>query len=238
MQQADLVTTGSEYAADRLITLYGLPHEKVRVIPHGMAEPAWMPLVSAEPRVENDHPVLLSVGKMYPRKRLEILLRAIPLLTDRYPTLEARIVGDGLEWEKLHKVAAILGIEKHVTWLSHIGDDAQFAREWRQADVFVHPSAQESFGYVYLEAMLLGKAIVAAKAGAAPEVVGDAGLLTEPEDPAALASAIDRLLSDESLREEYGRRGKKRASRFTQAAMIDGYLRAIEAVAELRLASL
>jgi phosphatidylinositol alpha-1,6-mannosyltransferase len=197
-----------------------------------------MPLVNAEPRLQNDHPVLLSVGKMYPRKRLEILLRTIPLLASSHPTLEARIVGDGLQWDRLHSLANELGVEKHVTWLGHIDDDAAFAREWRQADVFVHPSAQESFGYVYLEAMTLGKPIVAARAGAAPEVVGDAGLLVEPESPAALASAIDTFLADASLRDDYGRRGKERAPRFTLAAMIDGYMRAIESVAALRLPSL
>jgi glycosyltransferase involved in cell wall biosynthesis len=236
MQRADLVTAGSQYAADRLAALYELPPDKVRVIPHGRAQPAWMPLVNAEPPTPNDHPVLLSVGKMYPRKRHEVLLRAIPLLAEKYPALEVRIVGDGLEWDRLHALAAALGVEKRVTWLGYIGDDAAFAREWRQADVFVHPSAQESFGYVYLEAMALGKPIVAARAGAAPEVVGDAGLLVEPENPAALAAAIDAMLSDAGLREQYSRRGVARAPRFTQARMVDGYLRAIEFAAALRLA--
>ncbi|MCC7207332.1 MAG: glycosyltransferase family 4 protein [Anaerolineae bacterium] len=237
MQQADLVTAGSQYAADRIVALYGLPPERVRVIPHGRKQPAWMPLVNAEPPTPNDHPVLLSVGKMYARKRHEVLLRAIPLLADKHPAIEVRIVGDGLEWDRLHALAAQLGVEKYVTWLGHIGDDAAFAREWRQADVFVHPSAQESFGYVYLEAMTLGKPIVAAHAGAAPEVVGDAGLLVEPENPAALASAIDSLLRDAALREQYRRRGMARAPRFTLPRMIDGYVHAIERVSTLRLPS-
>lgn len=230
MQQADLVTAGSQYAKDQIVTLYGVPAEKVQVIPHGMITPAWLPLVDSEPRQANDHPIVLAVGKFYPRKRVDVLLRAVPLLIEEFPDLEVRIVGNGLEWDALHALADDLQINAHVTWLSHIADDAAFAREWRQADVFCHPSCQESFGYVYLEAMTLGKPIVAAKASAAPEVLGDAALLVEPESPVALAEGIRRFLRDESLRAEYGRRGRVRAAQFTMARMIDGYEAAIQRV--------
>lgn len=230
MQQADLVTAGSQYAKDKIVSLYGVPAEKVMVIPHGMTTPSWLPLVEAEPRQANDHPIVLAVGKLYPRKRVDVLLRAIPLLIEEFPNLEVRIVGNGLEWEALHALADELKVNAHVTWLSHIADDAAFAREWRQADVFCHPSSQESFGYVYLEAMTLGKPIVAARASAAPEVVGEAGLLVEPEDPAAFAEGIRLLLRDEALRAEYGQRGRARAPQFTVARMIDGYEAAIQRV--------
>ncbi|MDW8300575.1 MAG: glycosyltransferase family 4 protein, partial [Anaerolineae bacterium] len=230
MQQADLVTAGSQYAKDRIVALYGVPAEKVQVIPHGMLTPNWLPLVDAEPRQANDHPIVLAVGKFYPRKRVDVLLRAVPLLVEEFPDLEVRIVGNGLEWDVLHALADELKINAHVTWLSHIADDAAFAREWRQADVFCHPSCQESFGYVYLEAMTLGKPIVAANASAAPEVVGEAGLLVEPENPAALAEGIRRLLRDESLRAECSRRGRARAAQFSVARMIDGYEAAIQRV--------
>ncbi len=230
MQQADWVTVGSQYGKERIVTLYGVPERKVQVIPHGMITPSWLPLVDAEPRQANDHPIVLAVGKLYPRKRVDVLLRAVPLLIEEFPDLEVRIVGSGLEWDTLQALTDELGIRSHVTWLSHLTDDAAFAREWRQADVFCHPSSQESFGYVYLEAMTLGKPIVAARASAAPEVVGQAGLLVEPENPAAFAEGIRRFLRDETLRAEYARRGRARASHFTIARMIDGYEEAIRQV--------
>ncbi len=223
MQRAERVTCGSQYAKDRIVELYGVDAAKVIVIPHGMLRSDWLPLVESQPRVTNDHPVLLAVGKMYPRKRIDVLLRAMPLLIARHPTIELRLVGDGLEWERLHSLSDDLGINAHVTWLSYIADDAAFAREWRQADIFCHPSCQETFGYVYLEAMTLGKPIVAARAGAAPEVLEDAALLVEPEDPQALADGINLLLENESLRQDYARRARLRAPLFTQQRMIDGY---------------
>ncbi|HRE46996.1 MAG TPA: glycosyltransferase family 4 protein [Aggregatilineales bacterium] len=224
MERGDHVTVASAYGKQRIQELYGIPAEKITVIPHGFHHPSWFPYAEGESHQANDHPVILAVGKMFPRKRIELLLRAIPILQMAYPDVEVRIVGNGLEWDSLHELAATLKVEENLTWLSHLSDDRAFAREWQRADVFCHPSSQESFGYVYLEAMALGKPIVATNASAAPEVVGDAGLLVPPENPEALAEGILTFLNDTALRETYGQRGKERVRRFTEKAMIDGYL--------------
>lgn len=230
MRQADRVTAGSEYARQRIIDLYGVAPERVVAIPHGMLTAPWLTQAQALTRQPNDHPVLLSVGKMYPRKRLDILLRAMPLLIARHPTVELRISGDGLEFEAMQTLAKELGIQPHVTFLGHVADDDAFAREWVQADVFCHPSLQETFGYVYLEAMTLGKPLVASHAGAAPEVIGDAGLLVEPDNPAALAAALDRLLTDPALRATLAERAIQRSTRYSVARMIDGYVQIMDAL--------
>jgi glycosyltransferase involved in cell wall biosynthesis len=231
MQQADLVAVGSEYARGRLIELYGLPSDKVLAIPHGMTRPGWMKRFDKLERVPNDHPVILSVGKMYPRKRLDVLLRAMPALIVAHPDVELRIVGNGLEYERMRALSLELGVESNITWLGHIQDSTAFAREWRNADVFCHPSLQETFGYVYLEAMATGLPLVASCAGAAPEVIGDAGILVEPEQPDALAEALDWMITDSTLREAYAARGPERAAYYTQTRMIDAYVDVIETLA-------
>lgn len=231
MTQAERVTAGSGYATNRIVELYGVDPSRVHAIPHGMLPHSWLKYVDAAPRLPNDHPVIFAVGKMYPRKRTDILLRALPALIARYPNVELRIAGDGLEWDRLHALADELGINANLTWLGHVSDDAAFAREWRQADIFCHPSMQETFGYVYLEAMLLGKPIVAARAGAAPEVIGDAGVLVEPDNPAALAAALAAMIDDPQMRHAYAQRARLRAPLFTQARMIDGYAALIEELA-------
>jgi glycosyltransferase involved in cell wall biosynthesis len=223
MEQADRVTCGSDYARDRISTLYDIPEDKIVTIPHGMNMPYWVRQAQTMTRTENDHPVLLAVSKLYPRKRLDILLRAMPAIIALHPTVELRVVGDGLEWETMRALSRELGIDDHVTWLGNVADERAFAREWVQADVFCHPSLQETFGFVYLEAMMMGKPIVASHASAAPEVVGDAGLLVEPEDSVGFANAVDRLLLDETLRIRLSQNGRSRAQLFTQRRMIDGY---------------
>jgi len=228
MENADVVTIGSQYAKKRLIDLYEIPADKIEVIYHGMPEPSWMRLAESMTRQENDHPIILSVGKMYPRKRTDILLRAVPLLVGKYPTLEVRIAGDGLMYEKNLQLAAELNIRDHVTFLGHIEDDTAFAHEWIQADVFCHPSSQETFGYVYLEAMRMRKPIVAVRAGAAPEVINGAARLAEPENPAALAAELDYFLSNEGARDIYGDWARQRSRQFTHARMMTGWDRAID----------
>lgn len=230
MEKTRRVTIGSQYAKDRIVKLYGIDPQKVTVIPHGMLTPTWMPYIDSEPRTPNDHPVILSVGKMYPRKRTNILLRALALLRDQHSSVELRVVGDGLEWDRLHALAKELRLADHLTWLGHVSDDRQMAREWRQADVFAHPSNQETFGYVYLEAMQLGKAIIAARAGAAPEVLKDAAVLVEPENPEALAVGLDHLLRDPASRQAYGQRARERSSLYTYKKMIDSYAQVINEV--------
>ncbi|MCC7450761.1 MAG: glycosyltransferase family 4 protein [Anaerolineae bacterium] len=231
MEKAVRVTVGSQYGKDRIAALYGIPPEKITVIPHGMFDPPWLALADALPPVRNDHPIILSVGKMYPRKRIDVLLRALATLRDKYPTVELRAAGDGLEWDRMKRLAVELGVDGNVTWLGHVASDADFAREWWQADVFCHPSSQETFGYVYLEAMCLGKPIVAVRAGAAPEVLGDAALLAESENPAALAQSLDQFLSDAALRQQYEQRARERSVRYTLQRMTEGYTRVIEEVA-------
>jgi len=231
MEKAVRLTVGSQYGKDRIVALYGIAPEKITVIPHGMFNPPWLALADALPPINNDHPIILSVGKMYPRKRIDVLLRALALLRDTYQTVELRAAGDGLEWDRMKHLALELGVEANVTWLGHVENDVDFAREWRQADVFCHPSSQETFGYVYLEAVCLGKPIVAVRAGAAPEVLGDAALLAEPENPAALAHALDQFLSDEALRQQYGQRARERSTLYTLQRMTEGYARVIEEVA-------
>lgn len=228
MENSDIITIGSQYAKDRIIELYNIPAEKILVIPHGAVEQKWMSLVDTAPRVINNHPIILAVGKMFPRKRIDILLQAIPSLLCTHPTLEVRIAGDGLMLEAYQQLAAELDICEHVTFLGNISDEVAFAREWRQADIFCHPSSQETFGYVYLEAMQLGKPIVAVRAGSAPEVLGNAARLAEPENPESLAEALQFFLSNPSACEDYSEKAKLRAEKYTHDAMIDGYVRAIQ----------
>jgi glycosyltransferase involved in cell wall biosynthesis len=85
-----------------------------------------------------------------------------------------------------------------VRWLGNISRD-ELAAEYNRCHIFCLPSAQEAFGIVFLEAMASGKPIVAARAGAAPEVVKH-GILAEPDNEESLAEAIERLYSNPALR--------------------------------------
>ncbi len=108
-------------------------------------------------------------------------------------------------------------------------DEAALDALYRGAAALVMPSRSEGFGLPALEAMARGCPVVASRAGALPEVVGDAGVLVPPGDADALAAALDRLLTDDSLAATLAAAGRRRAATFTWTACTPAHLAAYHA---------
>ena len=107
-----------------------------------------------------------------------------------------------------------LKLHKHVRFLGFVSDDT-LAALYRLAAVFVFPSLYEGFGLPPLEAMASGAPVITSNVSSLPEVVGDAALLIDPYDPEAIADAMARVLSDETLRAQLRARGLLRARHFS-----------------------
>src|SRR5206468_2410469 len=152
--------------------------------PEPLAPAEWPRRFAEAPRLASRPPTVLCVARMYPRKRLDVLLRAGARLRGRIPGVRVRIVGDGPESARLRALSAGLGLEETVTFLGEISRSA-LAVEYVGADCFCLPTVQEGFGLVFAEAMAAGLPIVACRTAAVPEVVEDGrtGLLVSPNDP-------------------------------------------------------
>jgi glycosyltransferase involved in cell wall biosynthesis len=146
--------------------------------------------------------LLLSVGRLSHEKRIDILLDAFRELRVRAPDARLVVVGDGPARAAL-EIAASDG----VTFLGELRG-ARLAKVYASADVFCFPGRTDTFGQVLLEAAASGLPTVAAAAGGAIELVrhGSTGVLVAPDDPAALARALEQLIDDEPLRAALGRR--------------------------------
>jgi glycosyltransferase involved in cell wall biosynthesis len=176
--------------------------------------------------------IVLTVCRFYPRKRLPVLLAAADRLRSRIRELEMRIVGGGPEEDRLRMICREKNLDKVVVWRRNIsGPD--LAREYSQCHLFCLPSVQEGFGIVFLEAMANGKPVVAARAGAAPEVVQH-GLLVEPDDDQQLADAIERLYREPPLRESLGAAGRAFVRRFDAPVVARMFLRELEDFVRLK----
>jgi glycosyltransferase involved in cell wall biosynthesis len=227
-RRADVVITVSRYCADRLHELYGV--RDAIVVPELINLNAWRDLFNSNPAPAGRCSfTVLSVCRFYPRKRLEILLRAARLLQKTIPNLEVRIVGNGPEHKRLQAICRELNLGPVVRWL---GDASigRLAGEYNRCDVFCLPSVQEGFGIVFLEAMAAGKPIVAARAAAIPEVVRN-GILVEPDNPEALAEAISRLYRDPDLRRSLGCAGLHDVEKFEMNRVAQRFLSEIAKVA-------
>ena len=224
-RRAERVITVSRYCAERIEEFYGL--RDAAVVPELIDLEAWEALFRANsaPRSEGRFTVLC-VCRFYPRKRLDLLLRASAILASRIQELEVRIVGGGPEAARLRELWKNLRLEGVVHW---IGDAsaAELAREYNRADVFCLPSLQEGFGIVFLEAMAAGKPIVAANAAAVPEVVRH-GLLVELDNAEALAEALFKLYADSELSRRLAECGKIWVRNFEMKKVAGQFMRVVE----------
>ncbi len=155
-------------------------------------------------------PAVAFVGRLEAEKSLPTLLGAIPLVLERIGACRFVIAGAGSLERDLRELAAGLDIGGAIDWLGEVPESAAVLAE---SHVFVNPCAVEGFGLVTAEAMAWQLPVVATASGGSAELVEDgvSGLLVEPYDPAALAGAIVRLVSDRGLAEELGRGARARA---------------------------
>jgi len=156
-------------------------------------------------------PVLITVGRLAPKKGHRDLLEAVSKLVGnpRWGELRLLIVGMGVLSQKLNQEAQRLGLGGRALF---VGFQKEVVPFLQAADIFVLPSIQEGLSLSALEAMALGKPVVACRVGGTPEVVvdGETGLLVAPSRPAELASALEELLADPARAREMGEGGRRR----------------------------
>jgi len=221
-RRAARVLATSAYSAARAQDFYGLERAPT-VVPELIDLAEWRRLLAIYP-ADSGRFTVLSVGRMYRRKRVEVLLRAAAALRHRIRRLEVRLVGNGPRAGALHGLARELHLEETVTWLGDISRSS-LAGEYNRAHVFCLPSVQEGFGIVLLEAMAAGKPVVASRAAAIPEVLPH-GTLVEPENPEALAAGILDLYESESRRAALAETGRRWVEQFDAPRVARRFLEA------------
>jgi glycosyltransferase involved in cell wall biosynthesis len=232
VNRADLVMVTSRYCADVAQRAYGVPPERIAVVPEPIDLEVWDDQfwrAARRPRASPPaSPIVLCVARMYPRKRVADLLRATAIMRGRVPGIQVRIVGRGPEWPAVSRLHTELGLGDSVTLLGDVGRE-RLAEEYVNATVFCLPSVQEGFGIVFLEAMAAELPVVACRVAAIPEVVQDGvtGLLVPPRDPAALAAEIERLIADPELARRLGREGRRRVLAFTPRHVAERFVSAV-----------
>src|SRR5579872_718229 len=227
-RRADLVITISKYCAERIEELYGVSN--ATVVPELIDLESWRQLFHANPAAPDPRKfTVLSVCRFYPRKRVDLLLQAAAQLRDRIPQLEVRIVGNGLEGERLRALSNELHLGSVVQWLGDVSPE-RLASEYNRAHVFCLPSIQEGFGIVFLEAMAAGKPIVAARASAVPEVV-HSGILVDPNNAEALAEGLFQLFREPDLRDALGTQSRQDVEEFEVGRVSRRFLSEVAKVA-------
>jgi phosphatidylinositol alpha-1,6-mannosyltransferase len=170
--------------------------------------------VPGDVRVDYGPHAVVIVGRMSSTERYkghDQLLLAWPRVLAEVPDANLVIVGRGDDVERLHMKAAALGIGRNVYFPGFL-PDAAVRSVMRHAALFAMPSRGEGFGLVYLQAMRAGIPCLGSRDDAAVDVIvdGETGLLVPNQDPEAIAGAVARLLTDETMRRRMGDAGRRR----------------------------
>lgn len=214
-QHANRIISPSESAKKEVVDLLGADPDNVNVVYHGIS------LSEIEPAdYEKAHrlkPYLLSVGMILPHKNFEALVKAYAKLHREGKTNNHRLVLAGPPshgYQSLLEVIDRENMEDHVSILGLVSD-SMLAALYSNASIFVFPSLCEGFGFPPLEAMQNGVPVAASTATCIPETLGDAPLYFNPLDTDEMAEKIERIICDDSLREDLVKAGEARAKMFS-----------------------
>ncbi len=201
---ADAITTISMFSADRIHENLGVPRDHIFVAPSGLSGSFAEPHACAQER-----PFLLYVANTYPHKNAARLVEAFARIADRIPHTLV-IVGQPREGEP--------PAHPRVRRLYYI-EQAELIGLYQNADLLVFPSLYEGFGRPVLEAMEAGTRVIAAGAGAVPEIGGDAATYFDGTRTEAIAEAIVEALAEpEDVRARYLAAGRAQAARYDWVA--------------------
>ena len=205
------ILTDSEFSKRELVRYCHVAKDKLTVIYLGKEH---IFLEKADTRIfakhsVGDRPFLLAVSSMSPNKNFAGIVRALEHLKN--PAFDVVIAG-GTNPAVFSGGAGSL--PKSVTYLGYVSEGEKRAL-YERATGFVHPAFYEGFGLPPLEAMACGCPVIVSNAASLPEVCGDAALYCDPHSPRDIADKIQRLMSDEALREILRQRGLERAKGFS-----------------------
>ncbi|MFH0911510.1 MAG: glycosyltransferase, partial [Planctomycetota bacterium] len=205
-----------------------IPRERFEVIHNGIdlgrfAPPADRREAKKRLGLEAEGLTVGAFGRFDPQKGLDLFLEAVSRLAPRHPETRFVLAGYGPEEAQYR---ARIGRDDLKGRVLLLGRQDRPEALYQALDIFAFPSRYEGFGLVLVEAMACGAAVVAAKVDSVPEILAEdarAGILVEPENPDALARALERLIRSEAERQALSVRARKRAEDFSLTSMVAKY---------------
>jgi glycosyltransferase involved in cell wall biosynthesis len=223
IRRSRLVFTVSEASRRDILRFYPeADPQRVQVVPNAIDEalledPGEEEMQRVKERYQLQGRFILYVGNIKPHKNLDRLVLAFSLLKQRpgHEDVKLLIIGDQLHQQGfLRRAVEGARVRQDVRFFGFVPDRTLSAL-YRLASVFAFPSLYEGFGLPPLEAMACGTPVVTSRISSLPEVVGDAALLVDPLSVDDIASALERVLTDEDLRRDLVLRGKARVRHFS-----------------------
>lgn len=222
ISKADMVIAVSNSTKEDILEYFDIPGNKVEVVAPGFDSELYRQIQGKsmidkiKAKYGIDRKYILFVGEIKPNKNLERLMKAYSILPNYLKSDCLLVICGKKGWffEGVFRAVKELKLEEKVIFTGYIPDeDLPFLMNG--AEVFVCPSLYEGFGLPPLEAMACGTPVISSKVSSLPEVIGDAGILINPNDVEGLSNAILRILSSNELRAQLSEKGLKQANKFS-----------------------
>jgi glycosyltransferase involved in cell wall biosynthesis len=221
VRRADKIISVSYHTRDDLIRILHVPPEKIVVI-HEAPTPLFRPLEKEEARARLRErygltkKYLYHLGNIEPRKNLIVLLKAFALICREVEEDYALVLSGQPGWltQALQRFLQDYPLKDRILFTGYVPRN-DLPLFMNGAELFVFPSLYEGFGLPVLEAMSCGTPVISSNCSSIPEIVEDAGVLVDPDDPLALAEQIIRLLKNPEERERLSELGLQQAARFS-----------------------
>ncbi len=216
LRKADRIITISEFSKQEIIRNVGIPADRIDVIYCGVDRNVFYPHRDRTPLdtlgILSDATVLLYVGSEEPRKNLGVVLEALSIIRKEIPDIVLLKVGSPGMGESRKPITQLITkhqIEERVFFTGDVSEE-MLAKYYNAADLFVFPSFYEGFGLPIIEAMACGCPVIASNTTSIPEVVGDAGILVDPDNPHQISQSIIEILGKREMRDSLIERGLSR----------------------------
>lgn len=228
LRPAGQIITPSRHSRELLNRIYGLPAEKIRLIPNGIDR---APAAANTTRPSEEPPYILYIGRLCPMKNIGRLLAAFQQIRARIPH-RLILVGEGERYLrrelKRSGLCHLPANDERIVIRGHVRQEEKFAL-LKNAALFVFPSLYEGFGLPPLEAMAAGCPVVTSYSASLPEVCGEAAHYVDPYDVEDIAAGMERVLSDPHLREQLVQQGFRQAEQYDWKLSARHHLDIIEA---------
>ena len=233
LRRATSIIVGTQVGRDELVQYYGVPGEHIAILPHptpGFALRAAGETVTRTPPANIPKDYIFYPAQFWPHKNHVNLLKALRLLVDADPETPTLVLAGSDKGNRAYveSCAADLGIAHKVLFLGFVPTEDLIGL-YENARALVYPSFSGPENLPPLEAFALGCPAIVASYRGAEEQLGDAAVLFDPADPAAMADAIARILSDQTVRAQLVERGRARAARWTGHEFVRGAFRIFDA---------
>jgi len=234
--QSDRIIANSRQTKNDIISHYNISSDRVSVTYLGASD-EFRPLDTqttdaVRKKYHLDHPFVLYVGNLEPRKNLPSLIRAIARCRVQHPYLQLVIAGRyGWMYADIFRTVTELHLEKSVRFLDYV-PDSDLPALYNAAIIFVYVPFYEGFGIPVLEAMQCGTPVITSNTSSLPEVAGDGGIMVNPLDVNGIAEKISMLVSDDDAMEENSRYNLTQCRKFSWEKCTDQTLDVYREVSE------